>query len=79
MQDEGEGSCSSLLGLRMPSEYVSIQLSRDNHGDSWGFTIAGGKDVDEPLSVQYVSVSELGFGCNSRTMRSSIREIGTDI
>ena len=49
----------------MPSEYVSIQLSRDNHGDSWGFTIAGGKDVDEPLSVQYVSVSvvsELGLG-----------------
>lgn len=55
MQDEDEGSPSSLLGLRMPSEYVSIQLSRDNHGDSWGFTIAGGKDVDEPLSVQYVS------------------------
>ena len=38
----------------MPSEYVSIKLSRDNHGDSWGFTIAGGKDVDEPLAVQYV-------------------------
>ena len=58
MQDEG--SPSSLLGLRMPSEYVSIQLSRDSHGDSWGFTIAGGKDVDEPLAVQYVS--ELGLG-----------------
>ena len=39
----------------MPSEYVSIKLSRDNHGDSWGFTIAGGKDVGEPLAVQYVS------------------------
>ena len=41
--------------ITMPSEYVSIKLSRDNHGDSWGFTIAGGKDVDEPLTVQYVS------------------------
>ena len=45
----------ALSVFTMPSEYVSVKLSRDNHGDSWGFTIAGGKDVDEPLTVQYVS------------------------
>ncbi len=43
----------------MPSEYVTVSLFRDDHQESWGFTITGGADVDEQLVISYVSFALL--------------------
>ena len=38
----------------MPSELVTVSLFREFSEDPWGFSITGGKDVDEPLVISDV-------------------------
>lgn len=39
----------------MPSELITVTLFRESESEDWGFSISGGVDVDEPLTISDVS------------------------
>ena len=41
----------------MPTDIVTVQLTRESEDEKWGFQISGGKDQDSPLVISEVSKS----------------------
>ena len=41
----------------MSTDIVTVQLTRENEAEKWGFQISGGKDQDCPLVVSEVGTN----------------------
>ena len=39
----------------MPTDIVTVQLTRESEEEKWGFQISGGKDQNSPLVISEVS------------------------